>query len=53
MKYGGIYLDYDVVVLQSSNSLQKYPITLCKERHPKLNTGIIIVYKECMFLRIW
>ena len=53
IKYGGIYLDYDVIVLSSMDPLRKFPATLGKEKPPKLIAGIIVAEKESLFLRIW
>lgn len=53
MKYGGIYLDYDVIVLNSMNPLRRYDMTLGKERGPKLIAGMIVARKNALFLKIW
>ena len=52
-QYGGIYLDYDVIVINPLNSLRQYPITLGKEKPPKFIAGIILAHKKSVFLKIW
>ena len=51
--FGGIYLDYDVIVLQSLDPLRKYPMTMGKEKEEKLNAGVVVAHKDSMFLRMW
>ena len=53
MEYGGIYLDYDVIVLRSMDPLRKYDVTLGKEKPPKFIAGIIVARPNAMFLRLW
>ena len=52
MQYGGIYLDYDVFIVNSLNPLRKYEITLGKERTPKFNAGTIIAHKDALYLQV-
>ena len=52
-EYGGIYLDYDVIVLHSMDPLRKYDMTLGKERPPKLIAGIMVARKDALFLKIF
>lgn len=50
--YGGIYLDADVIVLNSLDPLRLYNATLGKERPPKLIAGIMIGAPGAAFFRI-
>lgn len=52
-KYGGIYLDYDVIVLRSMDPLRMYDTTLGKEKPPKFIAGIIVARKNAPFLKLW
>lgn len=52
IKYGGIYLDYDVVVVNSLDPLRHYDASLGKEKPPKLIAGIIVACKNSLFLRM-
>ncbi|ESN96353.1 hypothetical protein HELRODRAFT_189210 [Helobdella robusta] len=52
MEYGGIYLDYDVLVVNSLNPLRRYDACLGKEKPPKLIAGIIIAQKNSLFLKM-
>ena len=51
--FGGIYLDYDVIVLQSLDPLRKYPMTMGEQKDEKLNAGVIVAHKDSAFLRMW
>ncbi|KAI0211210.1 hypothetical protein LSAT2_003966 [Lamellibrachia satsuma] len=53
MEYGGIYLDYDVIVVRSLDPLRKYDVTLGKEKPPKFIAGIIVARRNALFLRLW
>ncbi len=52
MKYGGIYLDYDVILVQSLNPLRVYSTIFGKEKGNKFNAGIIIAQKNALFLSL-
>ena len=52
-RFGGIYIDYDVIVLQSLDPLRKYPMTMGKEQGNKLNAGVVVANKQAMFLNLW
>ena len=52
-QYGGIYLDYDVIVVRSLDPLRKYDMTLGKEKPPKFIAGIIVARKNALFLNLW
>ena len=59
LKYGGIYLDYDVFVIQSFDKYrEKYDFTLGQEQdrnntYDLLNAGIIVASKDSPFLYLW
>ena len=52
-EYGGIYLDYDVLVVNSVDPLRRYDITLGKEKPPKFIAGIIMAKRNSLFLKLW
>ncbi len=55
-KHGGIYLDLDVLVLQSFYPLRVYNITMGLEYRGdpgRLNNGVILASKSSEFLRMW
>ena len=51
--YGGIYLDWDVLVVRSFAPLLKYDVTLGRETSKSLANGIILAKRAAPFLRIW
>ena len=53
MEYGGIYLDYDVIVLRSLDELRRFPYTVGKEKGDKFNAGVILAHKDSLFLKLW
>lgn len=53
LEYGGIYLDYDVIVLRSFDPLRVYDATLGKEKPPKFIAGIIVARKNAPFVKLW
>jgi hypothetical protein len=53
MQYGGIYLDLDVLVVQSFDPLRKYPCTLGLESPVKVCGSIIIGDADFVFLKLW
>ena len=53
LKTGGIYLDFDVLVVQRFDELRKYPCTVGLETSDKVCGGIIICSKESPFLFLW
>jgi hypothetical protein len=52
LEYGGIYLDYDVIVVNSLDPVRRYDATLGKEKPPKFIAGIIVARKGSTFLRL-
>jgi len=51
--YGGIYLDHDVVVVKSFDTLRKYDFTMGREISFSLNNGIMIGREGAPFAQIW
>jgi len=52
MEYGGIYLDYDVIVVNSLDPVRKFDATLGKEKPPKFIAGIIVAKRKALFLQL-
>lgn len=52
LEHGGIYLDYDVIVVNSLDPVRKYDATMGKEKPPKFIAGIIVARKGSTFLRL-
>ena len=50
---GGIYLDYDVLVIRSFNDLRKYDCTMGQEMDDLLCGGVIVCSKSSPFLQLW
>ena len=53
LEYGGIYLDFDIIVVKSLDEFRKFECTLGKEQDDLLNTGLIICAKSSPFLYLW
>lgn len=53
LQYGGIYLDLDVIVLKSFDSLLKYDVTMGAETPNLLGSGIILARRNSTFLSLW
>ena len=59
MKYGGIYLDFDILVIKTFDKYRRnYEFTVGQEQDRKttydlLNNGIIISTKDAPFLYLW
>ncbi|ELT89561.1 hypothetical protein CAPTEDRAFT_212320 [Capitella teleta] len=53
MEYGGIYLDLDVLIVQSFDPLRKYPCTLGLESPVKICGSIIISAPDSVFVKLW
>lgn len=53
IRYGGIYLDLDTIVLKSFENLMAYPVTMGAESPELLGNGIIVARPNATFLRIW
>lgn len=53
LKFGGIYLDLDMISLVSFDHLLNYDFVMGKERDIGLCNGVIIASKESKFLKIW
>ena len=53
LQYGGIYLDLDVIVLKSFDSLLHHDVTMGAETPNLLGSGVILAKRNSTFLRIW
>ena len=53
LKYGGIYLDFDVIVVKSFDPLRCYSATLGLETDDRLCASIIISEPDSAFLKLW
>ena len=53
LKYGGIYLDTDMVALRSWDPLLYYDTTLGAQSHSLLGNAAMISKKNATFLKIW
>jgi hypothetical protein len=53
MKYGGIYLDNDVYVVQNLDKYRKFEMTLGWPKNESLGTMVLIANKNSKFLRLW
>ena len=53
IQYGGIYLDFDAIVVRSLEPLLKHEITLGREKETRVGNGVIIAKPNALFLRIW
>ena len=53
MKYGGIYLDNDVYVINSLNKYRKFEIVLNWDEGDSLGSNVIIANRNARFLPMW
>lgn len=53
LQYGGIYVDFDVIVVKSFLPLRCYPATLGMETDDRLCAGIILSQPNGAFLHLW
>ncbi|RWS20039.1 uncharacterized protein B4U80_06737, partial [Leptotrombidium deliense] len=53
MKYGGIYLDTDVFLVNKLNIFFKYEMTLGWPEGDNLGTQVLIATKNARFLKLW
>ena len=51
--YGGIYLDHDVIVVKSFDTLRKYDFTIGRESSNSLNNGVMLGRQGTPFAQIW
>jgi len=51
--YGGIYLDYDVFVVQSLNRFRHYECTVGWPEDNTIGNQVIIAHKDARFLKLW
>lgn len=52
-KFGGIYMDLDVIALKSFDPLRKHNFTLGLESPFHLGNGVIVSVKNAEFLKLW
>lgn len=52
LKHGGIYLDYDVIVINSLTPLRSYDVAIGKEKTDRLNFGVVFARQGAKFLRL-
>ena len=53
LKYGGIYLDNDVYVVNNLNKYRKFEMTLGWFENGALGTMVLIANKNARFLKLW
>lgn len=53
IKYGGIYLDNDVYVVQSLDKYRKYEMALGWDEGQFLGSQVIVAHKDARFLPLW
>ncbi|XP_077867480.1 uncharacterized protein LOC144356687 [Saccoglossus kowalevskii] len=53
LEYGGIYMDCDVIVVQSLEPLRHYDYVMGREDPTHLNNGILIARKDSLFLKMY
>nr|XP_039250671.1 uncharacterized protein LOC120328293 [Styela clava] len=53
LKYGGIYLDSDVIILKSMNPLRKYPFTIGRSTEYSLSNGVMLSEPDSSFIKEW
>lgn len=53
LKYGGIYVDFDVIVLKSFTSFYHHDVTMGAETPDLLGSGIILSKINSTFLKLW
>lgn len=52
LENGGIYMDYDVIVVNSLDPVRRHDVTLGREKPPKLNAGVMVARKGALFMRL-
>ncbi|RWS20055.1 hypothetical protein B4U80_06439, partial [Leptotrombidium deliense] len=53
MKYGGIYLDADVFVVNPLNEFLKYEMSIGWPEGEYIGTQVIVANKNARFLKLW
>jgi len=53
MKYGGIFLDNDVFVIQNLDKYRKFEIAMNWDEWQSLATQVIVAHKDARFLPLW
>ncbi|CAK8692668.1 uncharacterized protein LOC143462135 [Clavelina lepadiformis] len=51
LKYGGIYIDGDVITLQNLDHLRKFPITMGRSIKEAISMGVVLSEPNAMFLK--
>nr|XP_018672647.1 uncharacterized protein LOC100177951 [Ciona intestinalis] len=51
IKYGGIYIDLDVITLKNFDELRKYPVTMGRSVEVAFSMGILLAEKNSLLLR--
>ena len=51
--YGGIYLDHDIIVVKSFDTLRQYDFTIGREAPYSLNNGVMLGRQGTPFAQIW
>ncbi|XP_077984835.1 uncharacterized protein LOC144439422 [Glandiceps talaboti] len=53
MQYGGVYMDNDVIVVNSLEPLRHFDSVLGREDPTRLNNGIILARKNSLFIKLY
>ncbi|XP_069679840.1 uncharacterized protein [Periplaneta americana] len=53
MKYGGIFLDNDVYVVQNFNKYRKYEFAIGWDENQCIGTQVLVANKKARFLKLW
>lgn len=53
MKYGGIFLDNDVYVINSLDRYRRFEMTLNWDNNQFLGTQVLLAHKDARFLKLW
>lgn len=53
MKYGGIFLDNDIYVVQNFNKYRKYEFAIGWDENQCIGTQVLIAHKDARFLKLW
>ena len=53
MKYGGIYLDNDVYVIQNLDKYRKFEIAINWDEGQFLGSQVIVANRKARFLALW
>ena len=53
MEYGGVYLDFDTLIIRPLDDLRNYDCTIGLEQDDQACGNIIICHKDALFLTMW